>query len=639
MAAPLAPRVCGVLTLLLIAAAYTAAAAAPQWDGELGAPTPAGGRGSRKLRQLGCELLRPRAGSQDLLPALADSQTPLRDPASSLAGATKSLVIAYGATPPTNIRPLLDQSPPLPKLDVTSAKQVELASLIDAASCIRTAPRVTGALVIWDDGTIPDLSALGNLKTVSGPLVLFGVNGNSSIASLAGLEKLESVGGFTLAHMNKIKDLTGLGRLTDVAEDLVIWDNDGLQSLRGIGPFTQLFSRLWIDTNPLLTDLTGLDSLAALDYDLVIRENPLLRTLDGLGALQARTRTVGGEVSLVNNFELVSTAGLKALRSVGISLAVMGHPKLEDLDGFSRIAAIPGDLVIYETSLESLGALSNIRSVGLNCVVGVNPDLESLEGLGNLTSVGAQLSISFNNNITSLKGLGNLQRVGYDLLIRSNAALQTLADLPRSLQSVGAALTGDLVITNNPALDSLEGLGAAGGALSEVAGRVVIADNGPGLEQAAQEVDALKAVAKPRVITTQLVKDSAAVAPVAARAAPPPGAAVAGGGAAARAAPRAGTAGTAAAPAAGAPGATNGAAPTRKALPGAVAPAGAAAAPPDSGPVQGPAAPASASTATGATPAPSAPPAAAPAAAGPGPAVADASAAATGAPALPTASG
>jgi hypothetical protein len=39
----------------------------------------------------------------------------------------------------------------------------------------------------------------------------------------------------------------------------VIWDNDGLQSLRGIGPFTQLFSRLWIDTNPLLTDLTGLD--------------------------------------------------------------------------------------------------------------------------------------------------------------------------------------------------------------------------------------------------------------------------------------------------------------------------------------------------------------------------------------------
>jgi hypothetical protein len=83
---------------------------------------------------------------------------------------------------------------PLLPPQVTSAKQVELASLIDAASCIRTAPRVTGALVIWDDGTIPDLSALGNLKTVSGPLVLFGVNGNSSIASLAGLEKLEVSG-------------------------------------------------------------------------------------------------------------------------------------------------------------------------------------------------------------------------------------------------------------------------------------------------------------------------------------------------------------------------------------------------------------------------------------------------------------
>ncbi|KAI8465168.1 MAG: hypothetical protein J3K34DRAFT_488825 [Monoraphidium minutum] len=452
--------------LLLLLLAAGPASAAPAWDGDLtGAEREPTGAG-RKLRQFGC--------------------------------LSKPLIIAHGAVAPTDIRPLLDEAPPLPKIPVTSAQDVQLVSLVDAASCIRTAPRAFGAIVVWDDGSIPDLSAMGALRSVSGPLVLFGVGGNSSVASLDGLANLESAGGLTLAHMNRVRDLSGLGRLSVLAEDMVIWDNNNLTSLCGLGPVAELYSRLWVDTNPLLTDLTGLDSLSTVFFDVVIRGNPLLRTLDGLGAL----RTVGGEVALINNFNLTSTAGLKSLASIGISLAVLGHPVLEDLAGFSRLGAVPGDLVIYETSLQSLGELARVTSVGLSCVIGINPDLESLEGLASLQSVGGQLSISYNDRLTDLRGLGSLQAVGRDLFVRKNANLTSLSDLGASLRSVGAALMGDLVISDNPNLVDLAGLGAPGGALSEVAGAVVVERNGAGLPQA--QTAALAAAARPRELTAAL---------------------------------------------------------------------------------------------------------------------------------------
>lgn len=53
----------------------------------------------------------------------------------------------------------------------------------------------------------------------------------------------------------------------------------------------------------------------------------------------------------------------------GISMVVMGHPVLEDLDGFSRILTVPGDMVIYETSISDLGAMAGLQAVGLSCVV------------------------------------------------------------------------------------------------------------------------------------------------------------------------------------------------------------------------------------------------------------------------------
>jgi hypothetical protein len=47
--------------------------------------------------------------------------------------------------------------------------------------------------VIYDDGNIPDLSALANIKTVNGPLIIYG-NYNASLKNLAGLEGIRVSG-------------------------------------------------------------------------------------------------------------------------------------------------------------------------------------------------------------------------------------------------------------------------------------------------------------------------------------------------------------------------------------------------------------------------------------------------------------
>ena len=52
-------------------------------------------------------------------------------------------------------------------------------------------PSRDGTATAGPTGTIPDLSALSGLRTINGPLILYGVDGQSALPSLAGLETLQ----------------------------------------------------------------------------------------------------------------------------------------------------------------------------------------------------------------------------------------------------------------------------------------------------------------------------------------------------------------------------------------------------------------------------------------------------------------
>lgn len=122
-----------------------------------------------------------------------------------------------------------------------------------------------------------------------------------------------------------------------------------------------------------------------------------------------------------------------------------------------------------------------------------------------------------------LQGLGSLQQIGQDLFIRGNPQLTTLADLPRSLRSVGAFRGGDVWIQNNARLASLAGLQNV-----PVYGYVTVKGN-PELPD--NEAEALQKQAQPFPMTVEVLRNglpsnvtrpaaAAAAVPAAAVAAP-----------------------------------------------------------------------------------------------------------------------
>ncbi|WIA36150.1 hypothetical protein OEZ86_007496 [Tetradesmus obliquus] len=333
--------------------------------------------------------------------------------------AGRPLVIAYGGpSPPTNIDDLLDNmESPLTKIDVASNRgasvdggddrnvklavdtaKVELISLSDPASCIRSLATVRGGLAIIDDGQLPDLSALSRVRSVVGPLYIYGRT-NASLTSLAGLENLQQVGGLNLAH-TRLQNIAALSKLTVLQGDLVAWDNPALASLAGLQGVTQMYGKLWLENNPMLQDLNGLQGVQVIEGDITLRFLDGLTTLNGLGSLVS----TNGELLLHDLPRLASTRGLTSFTSVGVSLVVQQNPMLADLDGFARLTRVPGDLQLYLLpALPDLRAMASLTEVGLNAVVGANAGLTTLKGLDNLRSVGILLSISHNPRLTSLQ--------------------------------------------------------------------------------------------------------------------------------------------------------------------------------------------------------------------------------------------
>lgn len=133
----------------------------------------------------------------------------------------------------------------------------------------------------------------------------------------------------------------------------------------------------------------------------------------------------------------------------------------------------------------------------------------------NLCLTTASLSLPF-------QGLGSLQQIGQDLFIRGNPQLTTLADLPRSLRSIGAFRGGDVWIQNNARLATLSGLQNV-----PVYGYVAVEGNP---ELPGNEAEALQKQAQPFPMTVEVLKNglpSNVTRPAAAAAAVPLAAAVA----------------------------------------------------------------------------------------------------------------
>ncbi|MEM6291500.1 MAG: hypothetical protein AAGA54_09555 [Myxococcota bacterium] len=143
-----------------------------------------------------------------------------------------------------------------------------------------------------------------------------------------------------------------------------------------------------VDRNVGISSLEDLEALAGVTEiggHLQIASADLV-CLDALACL----RRVGGEVRILENEQLLSTAGLAAVEEVAddvedsSGILVSNNAALETLAGFDRLDAKYEHLVVWDNpALKRITAFSSVNEMG-EVVIMNNPALESLEGLHRL---------------------------------------------------------------------------------------------------------------------------------------------------------------------------------------------------------------------------------------------------------------
>ncbi len=211
----------------------------------------------------------------------------------------------------------------------------------------------------------------------------------------------------------------------------------------------------------------------------------VMSTVADLGPLAA-LRSVGGNVVITDNAELLALGGLSGLTNVGGNLYVGSNAELPSLAGLEALTQVGGTLTVQDGVVTSLSALSALAQVGGLSLSGAFADLTGLEGL---TEVTGRVGLYGTDTFTSLAGLENLQTVGGDLVlgdglidISALASLQTIGGAfelsetyVTSLSALSAvASVADVRIDDNV---SLVALGGAFAQVTEISGDIVLSNN------------------------------------------------------------------------------------------------------------------------------------------------------------------
>lgn len=158
------------------------------------------------------------------------------------------------------------------------------------------------------------------------------------------------------------------------------------------------------------------------------------------------------------------------LRSIGGYLHIDNADSVYDLDGLHNIESVGSDLKIRNnSSLNDISQLTKLTTVQGDLEVASNSQLNYLTGLSNITGVSGSLTIDSNSDLNNLDGLSSLVSIGGTLLINNNDEWGFDIDGLSNLTSVGGSIT----ITDNFYLADIDALSG----VSEITGSVEVASN------------------------------------------------------------------------------------------------------------------------------------------------------------------
>lgn len=289
---------------------------------------------------------------------------------------------------------------------------------------------------------------------------------NQFLTSLEGLDHLEYATIFNIRNNPLLKNLTGLGSLSNVWREFAL-DVPSFQGMVKNFETGQFRSVNWKDSN--LGDRT----IKVSAYDFYITNAPNLNSMKGfiIGNLQNTLTFQLTNCPSLTNFEgiivpyrydyfildnlpnLTSLKGLEAFKALN-HLIIDGSPKIENMNGLNGLTEI-GDLNLKNiTSLKNFTGLENLKTIEYLTVN--NCSFTDFSGLSNVTDVKHVFSVINCDNFTNFNELKNVKYFGHDGLggfsVTDCDGITDLLGLNK-LQYIGR-----LTIENNPNLTSLNGL-------------------------------------------------------------------------------------------------------------------------------------------------------------------------------------
>ncbi len=247
---------------------------------------------------------------------------------------------------------------------------------------------------------------------------------------------------------DNITDLTPLSGITHVKWDLVIANNDSLETLNPLN-ITGPISYLRISNNPLIENLEGLENITS-TYEIKLHNNNALNNILALSNISGSFP----KLDLKYNTSLTSLDGLQNL--TGLHSMLILYSSLNNFEGLDNVEEIKQTVKInYNDSLTSFDGLNALTCVGGDTFEGDffwlsgNQNLTSINALSNLTTLNLNLEIFGNTSLESIAGLENVYTFGGALIIQTNINLKSITELEN-----WNITTGHLSIRDNYSLDS-----------------------------------------------------------------------------------------------------------------------------------------------------------------------------------------
>lgn len=356
-----------------------------------------------------------------------------------------------------------------------------------------------GVLDVVTVRTADDVATLARVEVMTELHVI-----ESELVDLSGFECLRQAEKIYIERNPLLESLDGIdglievvGRLDDPDDnygaELMIRENDALADVSALGSLRAVEGTLEISGNSVLAEVVDLEALELAGRELVISENRNLEIIGGLGAFTGGLHEgdAFGVFVRINDNPMLREVTFPSTTIKAEGLEVQRNPRLADLSMhlfcspfWYTIADSPALLrlpvSVHDPSRPSPSLLCADDRTDTYSLVGV-PSVTDLTALPRVTRL-AKLEIRGNSGLRDLEGLEDLESVK-ELIVDDNPVLQSLAGLDPAVGGRLEMVDERFAVRNNPALDQCD-VDALAESLSSQTGELIIdvAGNGGGCQ-------------------------------------------------------------------------------------------------------------------------------------------------------------